>query len=113
MLTAPPGNAEQAIASLLADPAVAPLIVAHRELEPRPPQHAPWPTGIDPRLIDALRRRGIDAELVIGAGGLENGARPAHAWVEVNGEPVNDQPDVRVRYGSFGLQLPRLTKAGV
>ncbi|MBA2263471.1 MAG: DEAD/DEAH box helicase, partial [Chloroflexi bacterium] len=61
MLTAPPGNAEQAIASLLADPAVAPLIVAHRELVPRPPQHAPWPTGIDPRLIDALRRRGIEA----------------------------------------------------
>lgn len=60
-----------------------------------------------------LRRRGIDAELVIGARGLDNGVLPAHAWVEVGGEPVNDEPDVRVRYGSFGLQLPRLTKAVV
>ena len=61
MLTAPPGSPDAAIAGLLADPAFAPLIAAHRELEPRPPRHAPWPIGIDPRLVEGLRSRGIDA----------------------------------------------------
>ncbi|MBA2632254.1 MAG: DEAD/DEAH box helicase [Chloroflexi bacterium] len=61
MLTAPPSNADQAIAALLADPMMSPLIAAHRELEPRPPRHAPWPARIDPRVVTALRARGIDA----------------------------------------------------
>lgn len=56
-----------------------------------------------------LRRRGVDAELVIGAEAPRGGELPAHAWVEVAGEPVNDALDVRDRFGSFGLQLPRLT----
>lgn len=56
-----------------------------------------------------LRRRGVDAELVIGAEAPRGGELPAHAWVEVAGEPVNDALDVRERFGSFGLQLPRLT----
>jgi transglutaminase superfamily protein len=59
-----------------------------------------------------LRRRGVDAELVIGAEAPRGGELPAHAWVEVAGEPVNDAPDVRERFGSFGLQLPRLTHDG-
>ena len=59
-----------------------------------------------------LRRRGIDAELVIGAEAPRDGELPAHAWVEVAGEPVNDALDVRERFGSFGLQLPRLTHDG-
>lgn len=42
-----------------------------------------------------LRRRGIDAELVIGAAASVDGVLPAHAWVEVQGEPVNDRTDVR------------------
>jgi DEAD/DEAH box helicase domain-containing protein len=61
MLTAPPTDADAAIAMLLADPRLAPLIVAHRELEPRPPRHAPWPEDIDPRVVAALKGRGIDA----------------------------------------------------
>ena len=61
MLTAPPTDADAAIAMLLADPRLAPLVVAHREIEPRPPRHAPWPRGIDPRLVEALRASGIDA----------------------------------------------------
>ena len=59
-----------------------------------------------------LRRRGIDAELVTGAEAPRGGELPAHAWVEVAGEPVNDALDVRERFGSFGLQLPRLTEDG-
>ena len=59
-----------------------------------------------------LRRRGIDAELVIGVEAPRGGELPAHAWVEVAGEPVNDALDVRERFGSFGLQLPRLTEDG-
>ena len=59
-----------------------------------------------------LRRRGIDAELVIGADMPRGGELPAHAWVEVAGEPVNDAPDVRERFGSFDLQLPRLAETG-
>ena len=55
-----------------------------------------------------LRRRGIDAELVIGANVPRDGELPAHAWVEVAGEPVNDEADVRDRFGSFDLRLPRL-----
>jgi hypothetical protein len=55
-----------------------------------------------------LRRRGIDAELVIGADMPRGGQLPAHAWVEVAGEPVNDEADVRERFGGFDLQLPRL-----
>lgn len=61
MLTAPPNNADEAIAALLASPELALLVSAHRVLEPRPPRHAPWPAGIDSRIVDALRRRGIEA----------------------------------------------------
>jgi hypothetical protein len=56
-----------------------------------------------------LRRRGIDADLIIGAEPARERALPAHAWVEVAGQPVNDEPDVWERFGSFGLPLPRLT----
>lgn len=55
-----------------------------------------------------LRRRGIDAELVVGAHPPGDGTLDAHAWVEVDGIPANDAPDVRDRFGSFGLRLPRL-----
>ncbi|MCV0403730.1 MAG: DEAD/DEAH box helicase [Chloroflexi bacterium] len=61
MLTAPLGAADDAIDALLGDPAIARLVTAHRQLEPRPPRHAPWPHDIDPRVVDALKRRGIDA----------------------------------------------------
>ena len=56
-----------------------------------------------------LRRRGVDVELVIGADAARGGALPAHAWVELDGVPVNDAPDVRERFGAFDLRLPRLT----
>src|SRR2546429_5427227 len=61
MLTERPTSPEEAIEHLLGDPVLQPLVTAHRILEPRPPQHAPWPDGIDPRIVSALRGRGVEA----------------------------------------------------
>jgi DEAD/DEAH box helicase domain-containing protein len=61
MLTDRPTTATDAIEALLADSALQPLVAAHRVLEPRPPRHAPWPEGLDPRLRRALRSRGVEA----------------------------------------------------
>ena len=55
-----------------------------------------------------LRRRGMDAALVVGSKGQVDETWMAHAWVELDGQPVNDAADVRDHYGSFGLDLPRL-----
>jgi DEAD/DEAH box helicase domain-containing protein len=56
-----PETIEFAIESLLADPAVAPTVAAHRIIEPRAARHAAWPATLDGRLVDALRRRGVEA----------------------------------------------------
>ena len=61
MLTDRPTTPTDAIEALLADSALQPLVAAHRVLEPRPPRHAPWPDGLDPRLTSALRSRGVEA----------------------------------------------------
>jgi DEAD/DEAH box helicase domain-containing protein len=61
MLTDRPTTATDAIEALLADSALRPLVAAHRILEPRAPRHAPWPEGLDPRLANALRSRGVEA----------------------------------------------------
>jgi hypothetical protein len=52
-----------------------------------------------------LQRRGIPAEIRIG---VRPGGSPldAHAWVEVEGEPVNDSADVADRYAVFDDVLP-------
>lgn len=44
-----------------------------------------------------LRRRGIDSSLRFGANKTETQLE-AHAWVEVDGVPVNDTEDVQKRY---------------
>ena len=51
-------------------------------------------------LLALLRRAGIACELRIGVGKTEP-ALEAHAWVEVNGAPVNDTDDVGERYSAF------------
>ena len=61
MLTARPSSADEAIAAILADTSMAPLIAAHRQIEPRPPRHAPWPEQVDRRIVEGLRGRGIEA----------------------------------------------------
>jgi DEAD/DEAH box helicase domain-containing protein len=61
MLTDRPTTPADAIEALLADSGLQPLVAAHRVLEPRAPRHAPWPEGLDPRLMRALRSRGVEA----------------------------------------------------
>lgn len=47
-----------------------------------------------------LRRRGIPAQLRIGARKIGNQLE-AHAWVEVAGRAINDADDVQTRYAPF------------
>jgi hypothetical protein len=42
-----------------------------------------------------LRRHGVEAEMVVGAQKIPF---RAHAWVEVNGGPVNERSDVQATY---------------
>ncbi len=56
-----PSSVDDAIGALLGDPAITRLLAAHRVIEPQPPRYAPWPEGLDPRLVDALRGRGFEA----------------------------------------------------
>jgi hypothetical protein len=51
-------------------------------------------------LLALLRRAGVAAELRIGIGNTRPGLE-AHAWVEVDGRPVNDAADVATRYSAF------------
>lgn len=66
-------------------------------------RHGPWACTCLPRsmvLHELLRRRGLGTQLRIGvrrdAGGIE-----AHAWVEYDGQPINDRPDVANDYLPF------------
>lgn len=47
-----------------------------------------------------LRRRGVACELRIGVR-LVQGMFSAHAWVEVEGLPVNDRPDIATEFAPF------------
>lgn len=47
-----------------------------------------------------LRRRGIPAQLRIGARKIGNQLE-AHAWIEVAGHAINDSDDVQTRYAPF------------
>jgi hypothetical protein len=51
-----------------------------------------------------LRREGIDGELHIGA--RREGARfAAHAWVELSGQVLNDDPEVHQHYARFDAPI--------
>lgn len=55
-----------------------------------------------------LRRRGFASELRIGVRLVPDGLQ-AHAWVQLNGTPLNDAPDVAGRFAAFeGRVSPRL-----
>jgi len=51
-----------------------------------------------------LRRRGIASVLRIGVQ-LVEGRLDAHAWVEYQGVPINDAPDVGQRFAAFNETL--------
>jgi DEAD/DEAH box helicase domain-containing protein len=61
MLTNPITSVDDTIEALIGDPGVQRLVTAHRILEAEPPRHAPWPDGLDARLVAALRGRGVEA----------------------------------------------------
>jgi DEAD/DEAH box helicase domain-containing protein len=61
MLLDRPSTVDDAITGFLGDPALGRLIAAHKVLEPQPAHYAPWPEGLDPRLVAALRGRGVEA----------------------------------------------------
>jgi DEAD/DEAH box helicase domain-containing protein len=46
---------------LLTSPSTGPCITATRHFAARPPVLAPFPSSLDPRIVEALRARGIDA----------------------------------------------------
>ena len=52
-----------------------------------------------------LHRRGIHSDLRIGVR-LIQGALDAHAWVECDGLPVNDRPDVACDFEPFDTIVP-------
>ena len=52
-----------------------------------------------------LHRRGVVSKLRIGVR-LTQGMLDAHAWVECEGVPVNDSPDVNAQFASFGDLIP-------
>lgn len=47
-----------------------------------------------------LRRQGVEARLHVGAR-KDGAAFEAHAWVELDGQPINESSDVRKRFGTF------------
>lgn len=51
-------------------------------------------------LWSLLRRRGIESELKIGVATEDSGMR-AHAWVEIDGEPINEKPQLNDKFTSF------------
>jgi hypothetical protein len=51
-----------------------------------------------------LRRRGTPTDLRIGVQ-LNQGRLDAHAWVEADGIPINDTPDVAQRFAPFAQPL--------
>lgn len=66
-------------------------------------RHGPWPATCLSRSLALqwlLRRRGIDGVLRIGVR-KDGGLLDAHAWVEVDGLPVNDLADVARDYAVF------------
>jgi hypothetical protein len=50
-------------------------------------------------LLQLLQREGINADLRLGV--RKEATLEAHAWVEYEGRPLNDTPDVATRYAPY------------
>ena len=59
-----PGDVEDVLQSLRADPRVLPGLTAWHRLPGRGAEYVPWPEGVDPRLVGALAQRGIQQPYV-------------------------------------------------
>ena len=71
-------------------------------------RHTPFPATCLTRSLLLgwlLRRRNVASKLRIGVR-LTQGMLDAHAWVECEGVPVNDSPDVNAQFASFGDLVP-------
>ena len=71
-------------------------------------RHAPYRANCLPTSL-ALRRmllcRGIKADLRVGVRKTADGKLEAHAWVEHNGQPLIDKPDVHQRFVPFAQPI--------
>ena len=91
-----------------APPLALPVIRALGEAINIAARHSPFPATCLTRSLLLgwlLRRRGVQSQLRIGVR-LTQGALDAHAWVECEGIPVNDRPDVNAQFASFGDLIP-------
>ena len=71
-------------------------------------RHTPFPATCLTRSLLLgwlLQRRGVASQLCIGVR-FTQGMLDAHAWVECDGLPVNDQPSVGAQFASFGELVP-------
>lgn len=71
-------------------------------------RHTPFPATCLSRsllLVWMLDRRGVACALRIGVR-LQGKALDAHAWVEHDGVPINDQAEVGACFASFGDLVP-------
>ena len=71
-------------------------------------RHTPFPaTCLTRSLLFGwlLRRQNVASKLRIGVR-MTQGMLDAHAWVECEGIPVNDSPEVNERFASFGDLIP-------
>ena len=96
------------LAAQLAPVLILPAIQALGEAVNIAARHLPFPATCLTRSLLLgwlLRRRGVQSQLCIGVR-LTQGALNAHAWVECEGVPVNDRPDVGAQFASFGDLIP-------
>jgi len=79
-------------------------------------RHGPWTATCLRRSLALrwlLRRRGLPAELCVGVG-RDDGRMHAHAWVELSGRVVDDQPTVVAEYAPYReleSRIPRPLRA--
>ncbi len=74
-----------AVAALRGDPRLAACFTDWRTFAPEPPRYADWPSALDPRIVGALARRGIERPYTHQAQAI------AHALPRASGGKGNDQ----------------------